>query len=1172
MLYHFDTFTLDTQRYELRHAGQPIPLEPQVFKVLAYLVQHADRVVLREELFERLWPGQYVSDDALGRCIRKARQVFGEHRGVPRFIKTIPRHGYHFIAPVTVQASDVPTSGTLTGAPSLSPAVNAPHVALLQSPPTTLVFDEEYKQVTVLCGVVPAVSAASTHVAHETRYRLLQACYAALHELVRQYAGTVLSFGDEGFQALFGAPMAQEDHARRAVIVALEFRQALREITTTLMPPTATGLAVRMGAHTGMVVVGHLGGAAPQPYTAVGDTNIAMQLRDMAAAGMLLISDTTARFVEGIVHVETYGTLEVATLPTPLPVWRVDYRLPTRPVGFGHGTRTLSRFVGRARELAILNERIERAAGGHGQAIAIAGEPGIGKSRLLHEFQRSLPAKLWRYYEGHCLSYGSATPYLPVLDLLRQLCGITESDTPDRISTTVHQALQHLDMTSDEHIPYLLHLLGCTSDMAHLTHLSPQARRARTFATLRQVMLRMSRHHPVVLAVENLHWIDATSEEFLASLVDSLGGASLVLVATYRSGYRPAWLDKSYATQLALPGLGAQESLAVVQSVPQTARIPIAVQQAMVQTARGNPFFLEELAWALVEQGGDASPPAVPATVQAVLAARMDRLSPSAKRLLQTAAIIGHAVPLVLLAAIADDANDAELLQSLEQLQSAEFLYETQVGSEQTYAFKHALTQEVAYGSLLQVRRQTLHARVAEVLTTRFPETVATHPALLAQHYTAAGLHAQAIHYWHTAGQQALERSANAEAVAHLRTGLELLKALPETTEHVQHELVLHLALGAALIATQGYAASAVEQTYTRARHLCQYLEDPRQLFPVLRGLWNFYFVRAEYQTAHELAEQLLPLAYEGHDPAVHMAAHRALGSTLFGLGHFAAALTHLEQGIALYHPQQHRSHAFLYGEDTGAVCLIRAAWALWLLGYPHQALARLHEAVRLAQDIGHPFSLAFAWADAAIVHQHRREAQAVQTCAEATIKLARDHGFAYWLAFGTIMRGWSLAIQGLWAEGHAQLHGGLDAWRATGSGNSGPYFLTLLVEAQRQAGQSQAGLTVLTEALTLVDTTGERWYEAELYRLKGELLLQHTGSNASQAEPCFQHALAIARRQQAKSLELRAAMSLARLWQQQGKRQEAHDLLAPVYHWFTEGFDTADLQDAKALLEELAG
>src|SRR5262249_51482165 len=380
-----------------------------------------------------------------------------------------------------------------------------------------------------------------------------------------------------------------------------------------------------------------------------------------------------------------------------------------------------------------------------------------------------------------------------------------------------------LDMMSDEHTPYLLHLLGCPSPLAPLTHLSPEARRARTFATLQQVMLHMSRHHPVVLAVENLHWIDATSEEFLASLVDRRGCASIVLAATYRAGYRPTWLDKSYATQLALPGLDAQESLAVVQSVPQTAQIPRAVQQAMVQTAGGNPFFLEELAWALVDQGGDVSPPAVPATVQAVLAARMDRLAPAAKRLLQTAAVIGHAVPLGLLAAITDDANDATLLQSLAQLQSAEFLYETPMEPERTYAFKHALTQEVAYGSLLHARRQTLHARVAQVLTTRCPETVATRPALLAQHYMAAGLHAQAIHYWHLAGQQALERSAHAEAIAHLRTGLTLLTALPETTERVQHELALHLALGAALIATQGYAASAVEQTYTRARHLCQH-------------------------------------------------------------------------------------------------------------------------------------------------------------------------------------------------------------------------------------------------------------------------------------------------------------------------------------------------------------
>ena len=1171
MRYHFDTFTLDTQRYELRRAGQPVPLEPQVFKVLAYLVQHADRVVPREELFARLWPGQYVSDDALGRCIRKARQVCGEQRGVPRFIKTLPRHGYHFIAPVTVYASDAPASDTRTGAPALCTEVDAPLRAVLQETPSVVGVDEEYKQVTVLCGIVSAMSADTTSVAHETRYRLLRACYAVLHDLVDQFAGTVLSFGDEGFQALFGAPMAQEDHARRAVMVGLEFQQAFHAITTTLTPP-ATGLAVRMGVHTGVVVVGPLGDMAPQPYIATGDTTIiATQLREMAAAGMLLLSDTTARFVEGLVQVDTHGTVEIATWPAPLAVWRVGDRLPARAAGFGRGTRTLSHFVGRARELAILHERLARAAGGHGQVIAIAGEPGIGKSRLLYEFQRSLSTRRWRYYEGHCLSYGSATPYLSVLDLLRQLCGITEADTPGKISATIHQVLQHLDMMSDEHTPYLLDLLGCPSTLAPLTYLSPEARRARTFTTLRQVILQMSRHHPVVLAVENLHWIDTTSEAFFASLVDSLGGASLVLVATYRAGYRPAWLDKSYTTQLALPGLGTQESLAVVQSVPQTARIPLAVQQAMVQTAGGNPFFLEELAWALVGQGDDASPPAVPATVQAVLAARMDRLAPTAKRLLQTAAVIGHAVPLRLLAAITDDTNDATLLQSLAQLQSAEFLYETPVGSERTYAFKHVLTQEVAYESLLHARRQALHARVAEVLMTQFPETVTTRPALLAQHYTAAGLHAQAIHYWHLAGQQALERSAPAEAIAHLRTGLGLLTTLPETTERVQHELAFHLALGAALIATQGYAASAVEQTYTRARDLCQHLKDPRQQFPVLRGLWNFYFVRAEYQTAHTLAEQLLPLVYEGHDPAVHMAAHRALGSTLFGLGHFAAALRHLEQGIALYQPQQHRAQTFLYGEDTGAVCLIRAAWALWLLGYPHQALTRLHEAVHLAQDIGHPFSLAFAFADAAIVHQHRREAQAVQICAEATITLAHDYGFAYWLAFGTMMRGWSLAIQGLWAEGHAQLHGGLDAWRATGSGNSGPYFLTLLVEAQRQAGQSQAGLTGLSEALTLVDTTGERWYEAELYRLKGELLLQH-GSDVSQAATCLQHALAIARRQEAKSLELRAARSLSRLWQQQGKRQEAHDLLAEVYAWFTEGFDTADLQDAKVLLAALEG
>jgi predicted ATPase len=408
------------------------------------------------------------------------------------------------------------------------------------------------------------------------------------------------------------------------------------------------------------------------------------------------------------------------------------------------------------------------------------------------------------------------------------------------------------------------------------------------------------------------------------------------------------------------------------------------------------------------------------------------------------------------------------------------------------------------------------------------------------------------------------------EAINHLRQGLELLQTLPETPQRLQREVDMLIALGASLSATRGSGSPEVGETYTRAQHLCQYLEDPQQLSPVLWGLWTYYNGCAELQTAHALGEQLLTLAQQAQDTAMFMTAHRALGATLMWLGAVAAAYTHFAQGIALYEPQQHRAHAFLYRQDSGVVCHILSACTLWLLGYPDQGLARIDEALTLAQQIAHPYSLGFVLSRAAIFHQLRLEVRLTQEHAKATIVLTKEQGFPYWMAVGSLLSGWALAHQGQAQEGIELLQQGLRAHRATGAELARPYFLALLAEAYGTMEQPEAGLAALAEALALVDTTGERWYEPELYRLKGELLLQQNSDNYAEAETCFHKALDIARNQQAKSFELRAATSLARLWQRQGKRQEAYDLLAPVFRWFTEGFDTADLKDAKALLEEL--
>jgi predicted ATPase len=471
----------------------------------------------------------------------------------------------------------------------------------------------------------------------------------------------------------------------------------------------------------------------------------------------------------------------------------------------------------------------------------------------------------------------------------------------------------------------------------------------------------------------------------------------------------------------------------------------------------------------------------------------------------------------------------------------------------------------------LKSTRQQYHQCIAEILEAQFPETAEAQPELVAHHLTEAGLIEQAVTSWYKAAQRAIQRSAHVEAISHLTTGLELLKTLPETPQRVQQEVDMLIALGTSLRTTKGNAASDVGQIYARARHLCQHLEEPHQLFPALRGLWNYYQIRAEFQMAHALSEQLLTLAHQVGDVGMQCAAHRALGFTVLFLGVVAEAHTHFVQGVALYDPQQHRASAFLYGEDAGVICHIYAAWTLWMLGYPDQALARSHEAVRLAQQSAHPYSRSFASCCAAIFHQFRREERAAQGRTEAAINLAQEQGFPHWRAHGAILRGWTLAQQGQAQAGIEQIHQGLRAFRATGAEINQPYFLALLAEAHGTMGQPEAGLTALAEALTRVDTKGERWYEAELYRLKGALLLQQNADNQAEAERCFHHALEIARTQQAKSFELRTATSLARLWQQQGKRQEAHDLLAPVYHWFTEGFNTADLKDAKALLEALA-
>jgi len=549
--------------------------------------------------------------------------------------------------------------------------------------------------------------------------------------------------------------------------------------------------------------------------------------------------------------------------------------------------------------------------------------------------------------------------------------------------------------------------------------------------------------------------------------------------------------------------------------------------------------------------------------------ARVDTLPEEVKEVLQIGSVIGREFSHDLIMKVIS-LSEVELLSNLSALKDSELLYERGIFPQSTYIFKHALTQDVVYDSILTRRRKQIHEEVGKAIENLYTERLEEFYEMLALHYTEAGLSKKAIGYCQRAGKRANERSAYQEAISHLTTGFNLLQNLPETRARHQQELRLQTAIGAALLMVRGHTAPEVEAAYTRARVLCQQLGDTQDMLPVLFGLWRFHVMRADYAMARQLGEELLGLAEGSNELPLHVIPHYAAGFTCFCLGELLPARSHLQEGIAHYNPAQRSSPVFWAGQDPGVACRVYAALTLWLLGYPDQALARAHDGLALATELPHPFSEAFALVAVSMVAQLRRDGQDVYDHAEAAVALSTEQGFPSWLALGTFLRGWALTALGQREEGMIQLSQGLTDWRAIGTELFVPYFLTQLAEGYGALKQVDKALDALKEGWEAMERTGERWWKAEMHRLKGELLLHQSTTDVAQATNCFQEALDVARNQQAKSLELRAATSLAILWQSQDKRQEAYDLLAPVHDWFTEGFATADLQEAKALLLEL--
>jgi class 3 adenylate cyclase/predicted ATPase len=1044
----------------------------------------------------------------------------------------------------------------------------------------------ERRQLTVMfCDLVGSTE-LSGQLDPEELHDLTRQYQSVCAEVIGRHAGHVAQFMGDGLLAYFGYPVAHEDDAQRAVRAGLEIVAALSRLRTRL----AKSLHVRVAIHTGLVVVGQLGdGSDPNAMTMAGETvNIAARLQSIAEPGTVIISAPTFRLIEGFFLCRSLGAHTLKGVAAPIELHSVLEESGIQSRFEQAVAAGLTTFVSRETEVALLVERWERARNGSGQVVLLSGEAGIGKSRLMRALKERTTGEAITDLAARCSSYYQDSALYPIIGSLQYFLQFQREDSAETKLTALEHTLDDLGFPLPETVPLLAALLSLP--FAHRyppLAMTPQRHKQKTLETLVACLLKEAERHPTRVVVEDVHWADPSTLEFLGLLIEQVSQAHLFVALVFRSEFLPPWRSQTQVTSITVGRLSRAATESIIESIAGGKKLPPHVICEIVEKTEGVPLFVEELTRMVIESGllreqddhyemtGPLTALAIPSTLYESLMARLDRLG-GAKEIAQIAATIGKEFSYELLQAVAP-LDETKLTGALNRLVDAELLNQDLLSPQTQYSFRHALIRDAAYESLLRSKRRQYHRKIAEVLRERFFETAEAQPELLASHFAEAGMIDEAIPYWQRAGQRALERSANQEAIRHLTKGLELLSVLPETDQHVQQELLLRASLGPALIATKGFASPEVEAVYARARKLCEKASRAPQLFPVLWGLWVFYLARAEYGTARQFSEQCLKLGESSQDPDLLLEANHALGVTFLGLAEHTSGLEYLERAVALYDRAKIHAATSLFGQDPGVVCLSHSARALWFLGYPDRALKRNADAIALATKLSHKYSLAAALSFSAWLNQLNRNHSASQEHAEAAIELSVEQGFPFWQAMGLVLRGWTQAQQGRSDEGIADILLGLNAYETVGAKTMQPCYLGLLADAYGKGGRPSDGLNALAEAVTAVNQTGERYYEAELYRLKGELTLNQCEAEGFESkyhpevEESYLRALNIARQQGAKSLELRAATSLSRLWQKQGKRTEAQQLLSTAYRWFTEGFGSKDLRDASILLEELS-
>ncbi len=994
--------------------------------------------------------------------------------------------------------------------------------------------------------------------------RTYQACVAAT---IRQFDGFIARYVGDGVLIYFGWPEARETDAESAVRAGLAVAAAVSATSVSGEP-----LQVRIGVATGLVVIGEpIGSGESRQQTAIGETpNLAARLQSLAGPNQVVIDATTRRQIGGLFECHHLGAVDLKGLPAAVSAWQVLSENHT--LGQFEALRSgATPLVGRDEEMELLLRRWAQAKAGHGRVVLISAEPGVGKSRLAEALAERIAAEPHTRLRYFCSPHHQDSALYPVIAQMERAAGLSLADGPAAKLVKL-QALLITTAPPTEDMALIAELHSLSSAELPPPDLTPQRKKDRTFEALLRQAEGLSHQQPVLMVFDDIHWIDPSSRELLDRVTERIADWPMLLLAMFRPEFQPPWIGQPHVTMLTLARLDRRDTAAMVANVVGNAALPPEIMEEIAERTDGVPLFVEELTKAVLESGEQAPAalsavphPAlsVPATLHASLMARLDRLGPAAKDVAQIGAAIGREFGHGLLASTTD-LSEPQLREALDRLTNAGLLFVRGTPPQSSYIFKHALVQDAAYGTLLRSRRRRLHARIAATLEDRFAEIVLAQPALLARHCTEAELVEQAVAYWLKAGQQALARSAMTEAVAQLRKGLDVLAGLPDGSRRQQQELDLQTALGPALTATKGNSAADANEALCRARALAEQLDRPEYLVPILVSQWAFHFTRAEHRLALAIGEQLEQIGNVRNDITAQLLGRYMHGSTRLYLGEFVAARAALERSMGLADPA-HRTIAGL-AYDPYVTMLTFLAVTLAYLGFTDQARSRMDEALSEARRVGHSHTLVHGlnlanWIDW-LTH-------APEVYLEEFLSLSAEHGFQHYLSWALAYRGRSLTMRGQAPEGLALLTQGLAELRSTGGAVNTPMLLTWLAEAYALGGIDEAR-NCLAEAAQIVETTDERVSEAELlHRVPGDLL-NVTGDRAA-AEQHYRKAIAVAERQSAKLLQLRASISLARLWRDQGKREEGRDLLAPIYNWFTEGFSAEDLKDAKALLDELA-